>query len=72
MTGMTIPDLLAAALGEHVLVASDVATAIGVSPSRIHQLDDELQPVRRRNGTKRYSPRHVEAFLTKRAAGDAR
>lgn len=55
----------------HIMIASDVAEAFGVTPARIHQLDHVLRPIRKSNGAKRYDPRRVLALLEERKRNPA-
>lgn len=48
------------------MTASQVADRLGVSRSRVHQLDPELHPTRCACGARRYDPRVVAAYEAKR------
>lgn len=54
-------------IGPHTMIVGDVAATLGVSTTRVKQLDDELQPIRGRNGHRRYDPSVVAAVAAKRA-----
>lgn len=48
------------------LLTQDVANRLGVSATRVHDLDDVLQPVRTPNGTRIYSAERVDAVAAER------
>jgi DNA-binding transcriptional MerR regulator len=50
------------------MTASQVADRLGVSRSRVHQLDAELRPERCACGTRLYNADAVAAYAVKRAA----
>ena len=56
---MTIPT--------HTLTVGDVARMLDVSPDRVRQKDDELEPVRVR-GQRRYDPQVIARVMAERAA----
>jgi DNA-binding transcriptional MerR regulator len=50
----------------HTMVIGDVAELFRVSTTRIRQLDELLQPIRKPNGARRYSRDIVEQVLRDR------
>ena len=50
------------------MTASQVADRLGVSRSRVHQLDGELRPERCACGARQYDPAAVAAYMVQRAA----
>jgi hypothetical protein len=50
----------------HTFFAMDIARASGLSTTRIHQLDDELMPIRDPQNRRRYSVESLVRFLEKR------
>lgn len=55
-------------LGSHWMTVRDLQDVFHLSRTAIHNLDDELQPIRRSN-RRRYDPRIVEQVLAKRTGG---
>lgn len=51
---------------DFVMSIGDVAGRMGVSVSRVRQLDEQLQPKRHTNGTRRYSLKRVAEILAMR------
>ncbi len=61
---------------EHVtrnqfLMAADVARRLGIAPATVRGMDDVLQPVRARNGTRLYDAELVERVAKAREAARA-
>ena len=50
----------------YTMVVGDVAEVLGVTVTRVHQLDAVLPPARRASGHRRYDPRRVLAVLRQR------
>lgn len=48
------------------MIIGDVAKILGVSVSRVQQLDDELKPTRHENGHRRYDPADVDRYMVGR------
>jgi DNA-binding transcriptional MerR regulator len=55
-------------MDRYVMHVSDVARALGLSPDRVRQLDEELRPIRRPNRRRYYDPALVAEVLRARAA----
>lgn len=53
-------------IDRHTMIIGDVAKILGVSVSRVQQLDDELKPTRHENGHRRYDPADVERYAAGR------
>lgn len=52
----------------HTMTTGDVARVMGLSVTRVQQLDGELRPTRSASGQRRYAPADVEALAIRRAA----
>lgn len=52
----------------YTMAIGDVAEVLGVCTQRVRQLDGELEPVRGRQGYRRYDPRVVERVAKRREA----
>lgn len=53
------------------LTTAGVAKRLGVSPSRVNQLDDVLHPTRLESGQRLFDPEIVERVAAERAARQA-